>query len=221
MVIGVSARLGSSDSSSWFRTRRRLSTPVRWATSWPVRGRLPGPPVPVSLAPGLPSPFSTRPTGGGLAFREVGEVEHREVLLPRFGREAVESGPRPLGNISATSGHHGPSDRVSIRRDRCYDWWAREGSNLRPSDYESPALTTELRAREMPAISTIPSDTSVRGVSGASRTHLDRLSRSACSTRFRPKARFLAVPAVGSCDHSCEACDSLAYRGGPRWRPQI
>ncbi len=24
--------------------------------------------------------------------------------------------------------------------------WAREGSNLRPRDYESPALTTELRA---------------------------------------------------------------------------
>ena len=25
-------------------------------------------------------------------------------------------------------------------------WWARQGSNLRPKDYESPALTTELRA---------------------------------------------------------------------------
>jgi hypothetical protein len=25
--------------------------------------------------------------------------------------------------------------------------WARQGSNLRPEDYESPALTTELRAR--------------------------------------------------------------------------
>ncbi len=29
-------------------------------------------------------------------------------------------------------------------------WWARKGSNLRPSDYESPALTTELRARRAP-----------------------------------------------------------------------
>src|SRR5262245_27058277 len=26
-------------------------------------------------------------------------------------------------------------------------WWARWGSNPRPSDYESPALTTELQAR--------------------------------------------------------------------------
>ena len=24
------------------------------------------------------------------------------------------------------------------------DWWGRQGSNLRPRDYESPALTTEL-----------------------------------------------------------------------------
>src|SRR5207244_9102645 len=29
----------------------------------------------------------------------------------------------------------------------CAFLWAREGSNLRPEDYESPALTTELRAR--------------------------------------------------------------------------
>ena len=26
------------------------------------------------------------------------------------------------------------------------EWWARQGSNLRPRDYESPALTTELLA---------------------------------------------------------------------------
>ena len=26
-------------------------------------------------------------------------------------------------------------------------WWAQKGSNLRPSDYESPALTAELWAR--------------------------------------------------------------------------
>ena len=26
-------------------------------------------------------------------------------------------------------------------------WWQREGSNLRPSAYEAPALTTELRCR--------------------------------------------------------------------------
>jgi hypothetical protein len=26
-------------------------------------------------------------------------------------------------------------------------WWGRQGSNLRPRDYESPALTTELRPR--------------------------------------------------------------------------
>ena len=26
--------------------------------------------------------------------------------------------------------------------------WARQGSNLRPRDYESPALTTELLARD-------------------------------------------------------------------------
>ena len=25
------------------------------------------------------------------------------------------------------------------------EWWNRQGSNLRPGDYESPALTTELR----------------------------------------------------------------------------
>ena len=28
----------------------------------------------------------------------------------------------------------------------CVCVWARQGSNLRPKDYESPALTTELRA---------------------------------------------------------------------------
>src|SRR5881398_398 len=28
--------------------------------------------------------------------------------------------------------------------------WARQGSNLRPTDYESAALTTELRARHTP-----------------------------------------------------------------------
>ena len=28
------------------------------------------------------------------------------------------------------------------------EWWARQDSNLRPRDYESPALTAELRARE-------------------------------------------------------------------------
>ena len=27
-------------------------------------------------------------------------------------------------------------------------WWARWGSNPRPRDYESPALTAELQARE-------------------------------------------------------------------------
>ena len=27
-------------------------------------------------------------------------------------------------------------------------WWARQDSNLRPRDYESPALTAELRARD-------------------------------------------------------------------------
>ena len=27
-------------------------------------------------------------------------------------------------------------------------WWARQDSNLRPRDYESPALTTELRAQK-------------------------------------------------------------------------
>ncbi len=29
---------------------------------------------------------------------------------------------------------------------RFFHLWARQGSNLRPRDYESPALTTELRA---------------------------------------------------------------------------
>ena len=28
-----------------------------------------------------------------------------------------------------------------------FDWWARQGSNLGPTDYESSALTAELRAR--------------------------------------------------------------------------
>ena len=28
-----------------------------------------------------------------------------------------------------------------------FKWWAREDSNLRPTDYESAALTAELRAR--------------------------------------------------------------------------
>src|ERR1035438_10230708 len=31
-------------------------------------------------------------------------------------------------------------------------WWARQGSNLRPRDYESPALTTELRALPVTAV---------------------------------------------------------------------
>ena len=30
---------------------------------------------------------------------------------------------------------------------KAINWWARQVSNLRPSDYESPALTPELRAR--------------------------------------------------------------------------
>src|SRR5580765_2441066 len=33
------------------------------------------------------------------------------------------------------------------RQEATVELWARQGSNLRPKDYESPALTTELRAR--------------------------------------------------------------------------
>jgi hypothetical protein len=32
------------------------------------------------------------------------------------------------------------------REKRCLKWWARQDSNLRPGDYESLALTAELRA---------------------------------------------------------------------------
>lgn len=37
----------------------------------------------------------------------------------------------------------GPLSRTDLRKQS----WGREGSNLRPRDYESPALTTELRPR--------------------------------------------------------------------------
>jgi hypothetical protein len=35
-------------------------------------------------------------------------------------------------------------------------WWARQDSNLRPKDYESPALTAAPRAREKYQVSGIP-----------------------------------------------------------------
>src|SRR5882672_11611664 len=35
----------------------------------------------------------------------------------------------------------------SVTERRAADWWARLESNQRPSDYESPALTPELRAQ--------------------------------------------------------------------------
>ena len=42
--------------------------------------------------------------------------------------------------------------RTDAHRKRTFvlvTWWGRQGSNLRPRDYESPALTTELRPLEL------------------------------------------------------------------------
>ena len=36
---------------------------------------------------------------------------------------------------------------VRLVEKSCSEGWARQGSNLRPEDYESPALTTELQAQ--------------------------------------------------------------------------
>ena len=44
------------------------------------------------------------------------------------------------------------SNGVAIWKDRTYSrnsWWALKDLNLRPTDYESAALTAELRAREI------------------------------------------------------------------------
>ena len=80
-------------------------------------------------------------------------------------------------------------------RNRRSHGWARKGSNLRPSDYESPALTTELRA---PSGDTTagrgPARTEVRadggGSGGGARTH-DILinSQTLCQLSYPGKGR--------------------------------
>ncbi len=51
-------------------------------------------------------------------------------------------------DICVTSGRIGADLEGGFRL--CFQGWARRGSNPGPSDYESPALTTELRARPEP-----------------------------------------------------------------------
>ena len=53
--------------------------------------------------------------------------------------------------------------------------WARQESNLRPKDYESPALTTELRAPGSKTLNRQPVGTRRSG--GGTRTHNKRLNR--------------------------------------------
>ncbi len=55
--------------------------------------------------------------------------------------------------------------------------WARQGSNLRPKDYESPALTTELRARNRSAAAGRTCGVGTRRSGGGTRTHNKRLNR--------------------------------------------
>jgi hypothetical protein len=78
--------------------------------------------------------------------------------LPVIGRE-----DRPLARIGtrtvdgATSSLSGtPTSMRQSGRNGHVRWWAREGSNLQPTDYESAALTLELRARSSRATVHIP-----------------------------------------------------------------
>ena len=61
----------------------------------------------------------------------------------------------PLGHMSLDlSEDLKQSSMTGSSRFRCRAtsrWWGRQGSNLRPRDYESPALTTELLPREATA----------------------------------------------------------------------
>jgi hypothetical protein len=55
-------------------------------------------------------------------------------------KEAVPSEPMNVRGLGSTGGSSGPDVRTSKARDLGF-WWGGEDSNLRPTDYESAALT--------------------------------------------------------------------------------
>jgi hypothetical protein len=52
-------------------------------------------------------------------------------------RNSVKHLPKPCRGSAGT-------ELSRVTRTFTRGWWGRQGSNLRPRDYESPALTTEL-----------------------------------------------------------------------------
>jgi hypothetical protein len=61
---------------------------------------------------------------------------------------------------------------MRVHRSPNSNWWGWQGSNLRPRDYESPALTTELQPRS-PA--SRPGRQARKGIGGGGDARTDRL----------------------------------------------
>ena len=56
---------------------------------------------------------------------------------------------RPKAGRSVSTSSHEGMPAKGEKHWHCVHWWARQDLNLGPMDYESTALTAELRAREM------------------------------------------------------------------------
>ena len=89
-----------------------------------------------------------------------GDTPADSTACARGLEETAQKAARYAENLSGAEGNEELADRVfqhrcrrmpggSIRGKKLY--WARRDSNPRPSDYESPALTAELRARKKKA----------------------------------------------------------------------
>ncbi len=98
---------------------------------------------------GIPTGSLCRHAGAGRESRLRGDRR-----LNRTSRGIGSSLPRPGPPPTPTkTSREDQTATVKHRRSNTLPSWARMGSNHRPRDYESPALTTELRARGFAGVS--------------------------------------------------------------------
>ena len=119
--------VGACSTRATLTHRPRPSAPDR-PPGWPG-SRPPATSVSRSLSPGWPSPHARRP--GWLAPAVLQSSRLPSLSLAGWLSCSVSPLVRFLLPLLSPYPFHR---------------WARQGSNLRPRDYESPALTTELRA---------------------------------------------------------------------------
>jgi hypothetical protein len=71
---------------------------------------------------------------------------------------------RETPSLVKAEGSNGVASASVVLAQPCASEWARQDSNLSPTDYESAALTAELRARYSPGYRRFTLDTAAKGV---------------------------------------------------------